>query len=62
MKNFSWKQFWYVTLLFFTITLIVALIWNYFDKEETIASLFTTRQLIQRGVMSVIMGFILKKN
>ncbi|MES1214814.1 MAG: hypothetical protein ABUT20_04785 [Bacteroidota bacterium] len=57
MKNFTWKRFGLYILWFFTITLVVALIWNYFDKGETIASLFTTHQLILRSILSVVLGF-----
>ncbi len=61
MKNFSWKRFIYFTVFFFVITLVVAVIWNYFDKEETIAGLFTKRQLILRCILSVVMGFVMTK-
>jgi hypothetical protein len=66
MKNFTWKRFGFYILWFFTITLVVAIIWNYFDKGETIANLFTTHQLILRSILSVVLGFFLtvfnKKN
>jgi len=61
MKNFRWKRFGFYTIYFFTITLVVGMIWNYFDKEETIAGLFTPHQLILRCILSVLMGFVLTK-
>ena len=57
--RFSWKNFLYYSLSFFLITLLVTIIWNYFDKDETVANSFSQKEIIRRLVLSIFLGFFI---
>lgn len=58
MKNFSWKRFFLFSCWMFVLTLLVMVIWNYFLSEEKVAGLFTKKEIIQRVIQAVFMGFV----
>ena len=57
MKIFTWKKWVTYTLLFFITSILVSCIWNYFDNEESVSNVFTTRELVKSTVLSVLAGF-----
>jgi hypothetical protein len=59
LKNFTWKKYFLFSCTFFVITLLVMVIWEYFDPGEKVADLFTQKELIERVVLAIIMGFVL---
>lgn len=59
LRNFTWKRFFVFIGILFFITLLLASIRNYFDPGEKVADLFSQKEIINRVVLAIIVGFIL---
>jgi hypothetical protein len=57
-KNFTWVKFIYFIASFFVLTLVIEILWNFFDKSASIKDLFTLSSLFHRFCLSVITGFV----
>jgi di/tricarboxylate transporter len=58
-KNFTWKRFMLVVVVFFVVTLAVNLALNYFDKSGSKQNLFSREEITRRICLSLIVGLIL---
>jgi hypothetical protein len=58
-RGFTWKRFVRVSLLIFVVTYLFSIVGNYIDKTETIASLFTLKQLLKKSLSALILGFLI---
>ena len=58
-RNFTWKEFLLFSIYWFSLTLFVEIIIDYFDKSSFVADNFTTRELIKRIIGSLIFGFFI---
>ncbi len=58
-RGFTWKRFMKNAFLFFVLSLVVSVIFNYFDKDDTVSAAFTKKELLKRFVLSVCWGFVM---
>jgi hypothetical protein len=58
-RNFTWKQFFLFSSVWFATTLLVALVFDYFDPAALVADNLTAKNIVKRIVGSLIIGFIL---
>lgn len=58
-RNFTWKQFFLFSCSWFGTTLLVALLFDYFDPAALAADNLTIKNILKRIIGSLIMGFIL---
>lgn len=59
MKNFTLKKWILNSVLFFIAFILVTSIWNYFDNEDSVSNVFTTRELVKAIVVSIFVGFLM---
>jgi hypothetical protein len=58
-RNFTWKRFFLFSSTWFTTTLLVVLLFDYFDPSTLAADNLTIKNILKRIISSLIMGFIL---
>ena len=58
LQKVSWKKFLVLTIFLFVFTLLIMVIWNYFDYEEKVMNLFSGKELFRRAFLSTLLGFV----
>lgn len=56
---FSLKKFFSTFIITFSVILLVAMIWNFFDSSKSVSSVFVANNIISRLVNSIIIAFAL---
>ena len=56
-RGFTWKKFLLLSLYWFTATLAVAVVFDYFDQKAIWAHNFTFVSIIKRLIGSLVSGF-----
>jgi hypothetical protein len=56
-RNFTLKKWILSASVLFIATLLVAMAFNYFDRSETVRSLFTRPELLKRIFTALLVGF-----
>lgn len=59
MKNFTVKKWILNSLIFFIAFILVTSLWNFFDDEDSVSNVFTTRELIKAVIVSLFVGFFI---
>ena len=59
MKNFTVKKWILNSLIFFIAFILVTSLWNFFDDEDSVSNVFTTRELIKAVIVSLFVGFFM---
>jgi hypothetical protein len=57
-QKISWKKFLILTIFLFAFTLLAMIVWNYFDQEEKVINLFSSKELFRRAFLSTLLGFV----
>ena len=57
-RGFTWRRFAKATAFYFFFSLIVSVIWRYFDPAEKVSDELTIKALLARLITALFLGFL----